>query len=1064
MKKNLLFFTLCMFFFWNVAAQTNPVKGIVRSATDSDPLIGVNITVKGSAAGTITDADGAFVIYVQPSDVLVFSYIGYRTQEVVAGNQTSLQISLMEDNRFLDEIVVIGYGVQRKSVVSASIARVTSEDLDMTIPSRVENVLKGKVAGVTIMQTSGQPGAESHVRVRGIGSVNSKDPLYIVDGIAIDGSISYLNPNDIASVEVLKDAASAAIYGTRGANGVILITTKSGEKGKVVINYDFSYGWQNPWKKKAVLDAKEYMTLMNEMAINDETTPKFSIDQIANAKTTNWQEEVFNYNAPVQNHSISMSGATETNNYFFSFGYFNQEGTVGGNVGKSNQKRYNVRLNDTQTAFETKTRNFLNKIKVGVNFGYTHGENTGVETNSEFGSILGSALAFVPYVPVYAEDPDAILAEHPYSVKDNQGKVFSTPPSGFQEIANPVAMLYQPSRQLNMEDVFVGAVWGELNILDNLKFRSSYSIDMSFYGNEGYNFPYFLAIQGKDLSPENANIFAEKNRRFSWQAENYLSYDQTFADKHNVQVVVGQSAFKSSMSHLWGSRVQPNSYDPSMSYLDNTPESWKDARVNGNTGSVDFHALASYFGRVNYNFDERYIFSASLRKDGSSRFGANRKWGYFPAVSFAWNILNEPYITKPAGIDAAKLRFSWGRNGNENIGNLRYASYDERGAAHNYYFGGTYGLADGGWSGELVSGTTPGALPNPYLHWEQSDQTDVGLDLRFLGNALTFTVDYYTKTTIGMLMDQIIPSYLGASPPVGNVGTMKNSGVEFELGWKNHIGKFSYFVNANASLLKNKLVEYGNASGIQSNIAVQGNTGVGEYQRASNGEVYPYFWGLKTDGIFQNWDEIHNYTYTYIDEKTGAEVTEMIQPLAKPGDVRFVDLNNDGKITDNDKMKIGKPLPDWTFGFTIGGEWNGIDASLFFQGTYGNDIFEYAQRSDIPSMNRPEWILQRWHGEGTSNVIPRLTSANDNQNWRSSDLFIKDGSYLRLKNAQIGYTLPATITQKAAIRKIRFFIAAENLLTFTKYKGFDVEMGESGIDRGIYPQSRTVSLGANIIF
>jgi TonB-linked SusC/RagA family outer membrane protein len=722
-----------------------------------------------------------------------------------------------------------------------------------------------------------------------------------------------------------------------------------------------------------------------------------------------------------------------------------------------------LRLNYSQTVFEA-NRNFLNKVKVGTNLNYTRGKNSGVDTNSEFGSILGSALAFVPYLPVYADDPAAVLAAHPYAVTDKDGRVFTIPPSGFQEIANPVAMLYQPNSSINTEDVFVTSFWSEIDILPGLKFRSSYSADMSFWGNDSYNFPYFLAIQGKDLSPDNASISSNKNRRYAWQTENYFSFDKTFAEVHNIQLMAGQSAFKSSQSNLSGSRVQPNTYDPAKAFLNNTPENWEKARVNGGVGDATFHSLTSYFGRFNYNFAERYILSASVRRDGSSRFGPNNKWATLPAGSVAWNITNEPFLQSVSlpWLDVAKLRVSWGRNGNESIGDLRYENYDSTGSAYDFYYS-TWSLANGTWGGNLVSGTTPGALANPSIRWEESEQTDLGLDLRFFKNALSFTADYYKKKTIGMLMTQPIPNYVGQGAPIANIGKMENSGIEFELGWKNRVGKFNYYFNANTSFVKTTLIEYGNASGIQTNMENQGNTGVGEYMRGSNGKVYPYFFGLKTNGLFQNWDEINNYTYASTDDK-GETVIQLVQPNAKPGDVRFVDLNGDGSITDDDKTKIGKPTPDWVFGFTAGADWKGFDASFFFQGSYGNDIFEYAQRSDVPSMNRPEWILQRWHGEGTSTTIPRLTSMNENKNWNSSDLYIKDGSYIRLKTAQIGYTLPSSITKKASVQKLRLFVAAENLLTFTKYDGFDVEMGDHGVDRGIYPQSRTISVGAGITF
>ena len=1076
MKKILFLLMLGLCISWTLSAQSNPVEGTVVSSADGEPLIGVSVAIKGTTQGSVTNEDGVFKLNASPGDVLQITYLGFVAQEITVGYGRIYTIRLEEDTQLLDEVVVIGYGVQKKSVVSASISRVTSDDLNVFTPTRIEDALKGKVSGVTILQTSGQPGAGSDVRIRGIGTINSKSPLYIVDGMPVDGSISFLNPSDIESVEVLKDAASAAIYGARGANGVILVTTKNGQSGNATVNYDFTYGWQNPWKKKALLDAREYMILMNEMYINDGITPLYTAEQIRNAVNTDWQDEVFNYDAPVVNHQVSVSGGSEKNTYYLSFGYFNHEGIVGGNVGKSNVERYTLRMNATQNVYEAKDRDFLNKVVVGTNVNYTRGENSGVEANSEFGSILGSAITFSPNVPVYANEADVagILERHPYAVKDNAGRLFSIPPSGFQEIANPIGMLYQPNKQINSEDVFMASFWAELNILPELKFRSSYSVDMSFWGNDGYSLPYFLATQGKDLSVENSSVTSEKNRRFAWQVENYFSYDKTFAGVHNVQVVLGQSAFKSSQSNLNASRTQPNPvgvgpdglniYDTSKLFLSNSPENlWDKARNGGGTGGVNYHTLASYFGRINYNFAERYILSASLRRDGSSRFGTNNKWATLPAFSVAWNILNEPFAeySKPDWMDVAKLRFSWGKTGNESIGNLRYEAYDVRGTAHDYYYG-TWDKSSGAWAGNGVSGVMIGALANPSIRWEESEQYDIGLDLRFLNSALTFTTDYYKKTTHGMLANQPIPGYVGQSSPIANIGTMENSGIEFEIGWRNRAGKVNYFVNANASYLKNKLVEYGTASGFQS-LETQGNTGVGEYVRGSDGEVYPYFYGLVTDGLFQHMDEVNSYTYTFINDD-GETVTQLIQPLALPGDVRFVDLNGDGQITDDDKTKIGKPMPDWTFGLTLGADWMGFDFNVFFQGTYGNDIFEYAQRSDVPSMNRPEWILDRWHGEGTSNHIPRLTSLNENQNWRSSDLYIKDGSYVRLKTAQIGYTLPASITKKAAIQRLRFFVAGENLLTFTKYEGFDVEIGERGVDRGIYPQSRTISVGASVTF
>lgn len=1060
MRNLLLTYAFLLATAFGLYAQNVQLKGVVVSATDNEPLLGVNVVVKGTTNGTVTGLDGDFTLNAPDGSLLSISYVGYTTQELRADASSPMRIVLHEDTELLDEVVVVGYGVQKKSVVTAAISRVTAEDLSSSNPSRVEDVLKGKVSGVQITQSSGQPGADSKVRIRGIGTVNDSNPLYIIDGMPVGGGINYLNPADIQSVEILKDAASAAIYGTRGANGVILITTKGGGKGKATVNYEMSYGWQNPWKKKSVLNAQEYMVIMNESQINDGNAPRYAQSDIAAAGTgTDWQDETFNYDAPVQNHQISVSGGNEKAQYFLSLGYYNQEGIVGGNYGKSNYDRWSLRTNSTYEVFEDVSRSFLNKVKVGVNIGYSRNKSTGIETNSEYGSILGSALTFSPLVPVYADEATAasILAQYPYAVTDKDGRVFSIPPTGFQEISNPVGMLNQPRSEQSNDDKFVGSLWAEIDVLPGLKFKSSYGFDLAFWGKDGYEFPYFLATQGKNITQ--SSVWNEMNRGYTWLIENVLTYQNTFAEKHNLTVVLGQSAQKYQTKQLGGSDYDLLETDPNKAWINSAIADRDQERIYGGTGGYNFESLASYFGRVDYNYDERYMLQATVRRDGSSKFGANNKWAVFPAVSVGWNVLNEPYLTdhRPEWFDAFKLRFSWGKNGNQNIGNFRYTSLMDGG--QNYYFGGGYSVADEAKSGSMQYGTSPAAIPNPNVRWEESEQIDLGFDVRFFSNALSFGFDYFQKKTNGMLMDQPIPSYVGQSAPIANVGDMENRGMEFELGWKQTLGDFSYNVSANATYMKNKLIKLGNASG-EATYQSAGASGVGSYVKGSNGEVWPYFYGYKTDGIFQNQAEVDSY----VNDKG-----EKMQPIAQPGDVRFVDFNGDGVIDDTDKTKIGKGMPDWTYGFSLGAEWKGFDLNLFFQGTAGNDIFDFSQRGDIPAMNRPTWILSRWIGEGTSNRIPRMSSANPNSNWRSSDIYVKCGSYMRLKNAQLGYTLPAVLTKKASIQRLRLFVSAENLLTFTGYDGFDPEVATGdynhiGVDKGIYPQSRTVSLGANITF
>jgi len=1070
----------------SISAQNRlSVKGVI-SDTGGEPLLGVSVIEVGTLNGTVSDLNGNFSINVSEGAILRFSFIGFETVELPA--TADMSVTLSDNVRLLEEFVVVGYGVQKRSLVSGAISKISSQELDRTMPTRLEDLMNGKMAGMQIMQTSGQPGAGSDVFVRGIGTVNNSAPLYVVDGMQIEGNINFLNPKDIESVEVLKDAASAAIYGTRGANGVILVTTKKGVKGKNVVSYDFNYGWQNPWKKREVLNAQEYMTIMNEMAVNDGGKFRYTAEEIRNAKTTDWQEEVFNYNAPVINHNISLSGGGENNTYNITFGYLSQEGIIGGNFGKSNLERYNFRVNTSQIAYNNNTRNYINKLNVGVNVAYTHGENTGIDTNSEYGSILGSALVYAPHYSVYEDiavlnDPNSwynqlISKDNPewgrwidIAIKDKDGRTFKVPDpaDNFKEIGNPVAMLHNKKQyRLNVEDVFVGGVWGELDIWKGIKLRSSYNIDMSFWGNNGYNLPYYIADGGKVLENlDKSNIFAQKNNRFTWQVENYITWTEQFADKHNVMLMAGQSALKTTIGQLGGSRGRPI-FDEHDLLLDinNTEEIRNLYNVYGfySGSGVNFYALASYFGRFNYDYDERYILSASIRRDGSSRFGPDNKWGMFPAVSVAWNILNEPYISNiPAWMSAAKLRLSWGRNGNDRIGDLRYIATYSRGSAYDYYFGGTYNPSTLTWNGELVSGVQPGSLENRLLGWEQSEQLNAGIDLALFRHALNLSFEWYKKTTIGMLQDVILPPSTGQMPPIGNVGDMSNTGIEITLGYKGKAGGFNYYIDGNATYLKTVLDKYGTPDGIQRSIESSGAAGIGEFMRGQTGEIYPFFYGLQTDGIFQNWNEINSYTFTYKDEN-GNSVTKLIQPNARPGDIRFIDRDKDGSITESDKTYIGKPIPDWIFGITLGGDWKGFDFNIFLKSAVGFQIFDFSQRQDAATFNRPAWVLDRWHGEGTSNTVPRVTASDPNGNFTSSDMNLKKGDYLRLKTAQIGYTLPRNLTEKVSIQKLRVYVAGYNLLTFTGYDGFDVEMGSRSIDKGIYPQARTVTVGVNLTF
>lgn len=1038
----------CMFYLsiTSLYAQVLAVSGNVKDAT-GEFVIGASVLVKGTTNGTITDIDGNFTLTgLSAGSVIEVSYIGYVTQSLTVQDATPLQIVLKEDTETLDEVVVVGYGVQKKSVVTASIAKVSSDDLASTAPTRMDNALKGLAAGVTVTSSSGQPGAAAQIRVRGIGTINNSDPLYIVDGMPIEGGLDYLNPNDIASIEVLKDAASGAVYGARAANGVILVTTKTGKIGATKVSYDFSYGWQNAWKKRDVLNASQYAMMINEGYTNAGMDPKYS-NPNAYGTGTDWQDLVFNDNAPMMNHQLSVSGANEKVSYLFSAGYYTQDGIVGGNYDRSNYERLTLRSNTQYTLFDEKeNRNWLNSLKFTSNLSYARVESTSIDANSTWGSPLGSALALSPILTPYDEGDAAQEQLDKYANTEgyvpmydpHNGKLFSIPGSEYGEMTNPLANLSLPGT-VGWSHKFVANFSAELQIWDNLKFKTSYGADLSFWGDDGYTPEYYLRNGGFST---HSTAFSSKYDGLVWQLENVLMYDKTI-DKHGFSVILGQSAKKTTGSYLWGSRNNINNYD--RPYIDASNGLAENGDRDAAGAPTETSTLASLFARASYNYDERYMLQVTVRRDGSSRFGANNHYAVFPSFSLGWNLTNEKFMQRrPDWLTTTKVRLSWGKNGNENIGNFRYTVLTS--AGNNAIFGA---------SESVISGVKASGLANPDLRWEESEQLDLGLDFGFFNNALTFTADYYKKTTNGMLMTMNIPSYVGESKPIGNVGKMENSGLEMEISYKFNVADWNFRVAGNATYLKNKLIEYGNDSGWANLDAFQG---AGTISRAQNGKPFPYFYGYKTAGIFQNYDEINAYT--------NAE-GGLIQPNAVPGDVRFVDVDGNGVITEDDRTDIGKGMPDWTFGFNFNASWKNFDFSMMWQGTAGNDIFDATRRTDISASNLPSWMLERWTGEGTSNRIPHFV-LGDNVNWQSSDLYVYDGSYLRLKNIQLGYTLPQSITSKAFISSLRVYVAAENLLTFTQYHGFDPEISSGGtslgIDYGVYPQARVFTVGLNLNF
>ena len=1029
-------FLMSMFFVFIVSAQAQKtVNGTVNSG--GLPLPGANVAAKGASVETSTDIDGKFTIKV-PENVtmLVVSFVGYTTKEVAITNG-NMTIELSEQSNALEEVVInVGYGTQKKSVVTGAISKVTAKDLENVPNGRVEQALQGRTAGVTIAMNAGQPGAGSTVRVRGITTLNDNNPLWVVDGVAVDpGALGALNQSDIESIEVLKDAASAAIYGAQSAAGVILVTTKKGKSGKLTVNYNGFEGVSSPERMLNLLNATQYGAIMNERYINGGGTGSVPYPDLGSlGKGTDWQKAVFSDSARRYLHEVSLSGGGEVSNYYFSFGTQSQEGIVMPEISNYNKK--NIRLNSTH-----KVKDWLT---IGQTIGYTHQKTIGIgNTNSEYGGPLASAINLDPITPIVETDPilaNGITYSNPYVIRDNNGNPYGISGVVGQEMTNPMAYAKTRGGQYNWSDDFIGNVFAEVKLMKNLKLRSTLGAKLAYWGGQGFTPLFYLSPTVNNTTLNNLSRI--ENRAFNWNTENTLTYTKNIKD-HNFTVLLGQGAYKNneffkvtSATHFG---LSTNDYSEA-SFNDGTVT--QDNKV-GYAYDVPAVITTSLFGRVTYDYKEKYLFSGLIRRDGSSQFGPDNKYGTFPSVSLGWVPTKEEFWKENKIINTLKLRFSYGVTGNSRIPNFAYQAIIEGG--RNYTFGN---------SGVVTSGSTPGRIANPELKWEETTQTNIGFDTKLL-NDFTFTFDWYKKKTSGILLDPELPGYVGnEAPPFQNIGEMHNSGLEFELGYKKRINDFNLSVNANMATIKNEVdylgpVPYYNGPGFQS---------MGPVTRTQVGQAYNSFYGYQTAGVFQNQEEINAYT-----NASGG----LIQPNAVPGDFRWKDVNGDGTITADDKKFLGSPLPKMTFGFTINMDYKGFDMMIFAQGAAGNKIFQGLRRLDIGNANYSTEVLSRWNGEGTSNSYPRISSSDNNGNFTNmSDFYLEDGDYLRFKVVQLGYTLPSTIINKIGMQKVRLYITAENLLTLTKYTGYDPEIGGDvfGIDRGYYPQARSFMFGANLQF
>jgi TonB-dependent starch-binding outer membrane protein SusC len=1018
-----------IFMVTGLMAQKHTVTGVVTDANDNTGIPGAAILEKGTSNAVVTDIDGKYTITVMSDkDTLVFSYIGYKKMVMPINGRAIIDVTMQSDQTELDEVVVIGYGSQKKKVVTGAIATVDAKEIESLPILRTEQALQGRAAGVQVTQMSGQPGEQPTVRIRGAGTTGDATPLYIVDGMPV-GGIDYLNPGDILSMDVLKDGASAAIYGARAANGVVLITTKTGKAGggSSSLNFSAYYGIQNVGKTIDMLGADDYRMMMNEGARNANMTEPFDLNEVP-AANTDWQEELFVKNAPITNYDLSISGGNEKTTYMTSMSYFSQQGIIGGD--KSQFDRISARLNGRHEA----TKWFA----LGTDMAYSHIIRRGITSNGSFNAAYSSALNMDPLTPVYETDT-AILNQPPYSnepvLTGEDGKIYGISDYVGAEVVNPLALMEIQTAETRVDKI-VGNLYGDITLYPGLKFRTTFGVDLAYVLNDGYTPLYYLngAQNNTNKTTVNKNI----QRYFNWQWENTLSYNKKIKD-HNFTVMAGTTAYEQNYEDLSGFNAGVPTTDPDHIYLDLATDTVWQAYGGANSSS-----LFSVFGRVMYDYKGRYSFTGIVRRDGSSRFGPNNRYGWFPSVGVSWILTEEKFMPKIEALSMLKFRASYGVNGNENIGDYQFISTIDQSRGYIY-------------SGGRLIGASPSYIENADIKWEQSEQIDVALDYGLFNNKLTGSVDFYVKNTKNLLEKVAIPGYVGNDAPYANVGSVRNSGVELSVNWRHYLQNLHYEFGVNTAFNKNEVTQIGNDSGV-----LPGATWAiaGYVTQSTEGMPIAYFWGYKTAGIFQNENDIYRHYGT-----DGLP----LQPNAKPGDVIFVDVNGDNKIDENDRTYLGNPTPDWTLGFTGDLDFKSFDLGFLFTGAFGQQIFNGTQRQDLRYTNRPVSILGRWTGEGTSNEIPRFSWTDNNNNYRVSDLYIENGSYVKLKNIQIGYTLPKKFLDKIKCVKWRFYISAENLLTFTGYSGSDPEIGalssfDIGIDRGVYPSSRTYRLGTSITF
>lgn len=989
---------LTLLFTLHLSAQNK--KTITGTILDEkgESIIGASVAVKGTANGTITDIDGKFSLDVNENDILAITYVGFLAQEIPVTGKSNLQITLKENAEMLDEIVVVGYGVMRKRDLTGAVSSIDSKSMQDKPVANIGEALQGRASGVQIIN-SGAPGSNVSIRIRGISTINNSEPLLVIDGVPTDLSLNALNMDDVQTVDVLKDASATAIYGSRGANGVVIITTKKGKSGDGVVSFSANWGIQNATSMPDMLNASQFASYHNDMIANYSGTenlmqrPDFA-DPTTLGKGTDWMDELFR-TSTIQNYSVSYSGGTDKSNYYVSAGILDQEGIVT----DTSYKRYTVQFNG-----ESKVKPWL---KLGNNVTLSH------DAKKQGSYSIRDAMAAQPTQPVYNEDGT-------YSGPGN-------PAYWYGDIKNPLGnakINSQTTKGYNL----LGNIFAEINFFDKVTFKTLGGIDFKFWDKENFSPKY----DWKPISQPESYRYEESNKSLTYLWDNTLTYIDTFNENHHLNVMIGSSA-------------QNNVYNKMNASVQGFLSDKNNQLSNGLNqptvgGTKNDWALLSFMGRVNYNYTDKYLLTLTVRRDGSSRFSKDNRWGTFPSVAAAWRLSEEAFYQKNKWVNDIKVRAGYGVTGNQ-WGINEYAYFTKLKTGQ-YVFNGT-----------PVSTLYPLVMPNPDVKWETVKQWNAGIDLSLIDQRINLSLDGYIKNTTDMLVPMAVPITTGYSDiyvPSINAGKVRNTGWELTVSSRNLTGELEWNTDLNVSYNKNKVIS------MNEGVPLFTGDDINMTKVLVNSEGNPInsFYGYVTNGLFQNWDQVNNASI-------------QVPGGTAPGDIRFSDLDNNGVINDNDRTYIGNPTPEWSFSMNNSFAYKNFDLQIFLQGVAGNDIYNanriWQEGMAVPQ-NQTAKVLDRWTGEGTSNSVPRAVYSDPNKNARHSSRFIEDGSYLRIKNLTLGYTLPQAISKKAYLQTVRMYMSCQNLYTMTKYSGFDPEVGANGIDLSTYPLTRTISFGVNVKF